>query len=189
MFRAIPELWQALDHRRKTQFEWFINGIRLGFGWSGSGVELASHPVALVVADELDLWEPIPGIGDGYVLAKRRTATFPDGKIVAVSTPTLGKVDDYKHSQTGLIHWAKSSQVQSRIWRLFQEGTMTEFMVPCIHCGTYFTPKAKLVHPFCHHHLPSSYHIDLVSLWAIHLLLFKLPHVSVSFFFLGYAPS
>ncbi len=140
LLRSVPELWASINKRNKSLYEFFVNGVRVGLGWAGSGIELSSHPIALVVADEIDFFEHLKGYGDPYVIAKKRTATYSDGCVIAVSTPTIGNVKEAKHQETGLIHWQISEDVESRIWRLFQEGTMVEFMLPCPHCHTYFSP-------------------------------------------------
>ena len=145
MLRSVPELWASIEHRKKSRFEFHVNGVRVGLGWAGSGIELSSHPILRVFADEIDFWEMLPGYGDPYVLAKKRTATYPDGTIVAVSTPTIGKIETEKHQRTGLYHWKFSKEVSSRIWRLYQEGTMVEFMMPCPSCNTHFSPRGSYI--------------------------------------------
>lgn len=176
LIRSVPELWDSIDKKNKSRYEFFVNGVRVGLGWAGSGIELSSHPIALVVADEIDFFEQLKGYGDPYVLAKKRTATYPDRCVIAVSTPTLGSVKDEKREDTGLIHWKISDNVESRIWRLYQEGTMVEFMLPCPHCHTYFAPhsinmlyipekatpqqaerEACLICPHCAKHIQSRY--------------------------------
>jgi phage terminase large subunit GpA-like protein len=83
---------------------------------SNSASGLASTPVKYVFGDELDRWGKTAGTeGDPWELAKARTKTFYNRKMVAVSTPTV-----------------KGS---SRIEALYEEGTMETWRHACPSCG------------------------------------------------------
>jgi phage terminase large subunit GpA-like protein len=147
MFRATKSLWEGLAKGKDdTVYEKFVNGMRLGFGWAGSGSELASHPAALVQIDERDQMEDVKGQGDPVNLAKARTATYPNGKVLITSTPTEGAVDTVT-LETGLTHWdvAAGDDIQSPIWQLWQDGTRFEWAWPCPECGDYFVPRFELL--------------------------------------------
>ncbi len=147
MFEGIPEIWNALDKRRKSKYEFFIYGIRIGLGWGGSKSQVSSHPAELVVFDELDRLEDIPGEGNPWQLTRARISTYTSGKLIGASSPTTGIVVDYTHPKTGMIHWAETDpqNIGSLTWQLWQEGTKGEYMLPCPHCLSFFAPKSKLL--------------------------------------------
>jgi phage terminase large subunit GpA-like protein len=79
---------------------------------------LASRPIRVVLLDEVDRFPHSAGSeGDPVSLAKKRTATFWNRKIVMVSTPTL----------KGL----------SRIEAAFEHSDQRRYFVPCPHCKHY----------------------------------------------------
>ncbi len=148
MFQSIPELWDTIDHRKSKLSEYYINGVRLGVAFAGSKSQVASTPSSFVLFDEIDRADNISGEGSPWELTKVRGATFPNFKLIGNSTPTGGIITDSKHPDTGLIHWdvMEPGNITSKIWALWQEGTRHEFMIPCSHCNTYFTPKMKLLY-------------------------------------------
>lgn len=146
MLRTCPTLWERLAKGKKNKItEKFIAGVRLGFGWAGSATELAGHPAALVLVDERDRMTAVKGEGDPVGLAEARTATYPDGKVIVASTPTMGNVSTEVHPETGMEHWkvGDEQEVHSPIWRLWQKGTRFEWSWPCPHCHEYFVPRFK----------------------------------------------
>jgi phage terminase large subunit GpA-like protein len=148
MLRSTPVLWDRLAKGKKNKItEKFISGVRLGFGWAGSATELAGHPAAIVLVDERDRMDAVKGEGDPVALAEARVATYPDGRVIVASTPTLGNVMPVKNPETGLEHWAVAApeDVQSPIWKLWQEGTRYEWAWPCPDCGEFFIPRFKLL--------------------------------------------
>ena len=171
LIKSIPKLETSLDKRKETIFLKFINGVRLSFGYSGSGISLSSTSNQKVICDEIDFWEDIKDVGSAWNTANKRMATYSTKAMIGVSTPTTGDIEDYIDPQTGLIHWKHTDpqNVGSPIWQLWQEYTKTEFMVPCFYCNVYFAPhkreslwfppdatpaeankEAKLVCPHCH---------------------------------------
>lgn len=72
--------------------------------------------IRYLVMDEIDGWDATAGAeGDQIKLARRRTETFFNRKILGCSTPlTAG---------------------DSRIEKLYQAGDMRRYYVPCPHCG------------------------------------------------------
>ena len=63
--------------------------------------------------------------GDPVCLALARTATFPDGKVILVSTPTLDGA--------------------SPIWARYLEGTQHRWHWPCPECNAWFLPCFDLL--------------------------------------------
>lgn len=146
MIESVPSLWNALAKGQKNKnTEKYINGVRLGIGWSGSATELASHPAAKVFIDERDRMSDIKDEGDVNTLAGERTATF-DGCVITTSTPTLGAVET-EELETGLEHWKPGSadEVLSSTWKLWQEGSRHEWAWPCPECREYYIPRSKLL--------------------------------------------
>lgn len=148
MIRTTPLLWDRLAKGKKNKItEKFISGVRLGFGWAGSATELAGHPAAIVFVDERDRMTAVKGEGDPVSLAEARVATYPDGRVIVASTPTIGNVMPEKHPETGLEHWALGApeDLHSPVWKLWQEGTRYEWAWPCPDCAEYFIPRFKLL--------------------------------------------
>ena len=57
---------------------------------ANSPASLASRPIKIVLCDEIDRYPPTAGSeGDPVMLAKRRSTTFWDSKLVMTSTPTV----------------------------------------------------------------------------------------------------
>ena len=78
---------------------------------------LASRPIRLLLCDEVDRYPFSAGAeGDPVNLARKRTVTFWNRKIVLVSTPT--------------------NKGASRIEAAYQESDQRRFWVPCPECGT-----------------------------------------------------
>lgn len=148
LLRQSASLWsKTLKGRKAQKLVKRVAGVTLRLAWAGSPTELASQPAHTVLVDEVDRMDPIPGEGDPVTLAEARTATYPDGRVVITSTPTTGSVDTVKDPETGLEHWAvaEPDDLESQVWRFWQEGTRFEWAVPCPHCGEYFVPRFKLL--------------------------------------------
>ena len=77
---------------------------------------LASRPIRIVLADEIDRWPVSAGTeGDPLKLAAKRQTTFWNRKTLLGSTPTVRDA--------------------SAIEREFKRSDMRKFHVPCVHCG------------------------------------------------------
>lgn len=80
---------------------------------SSSG--LRSRPIRILLCDEVDSYPPSAGTeGDPINLAKKRTTTYYNRKVILVSTPTI----------KGL----------SRIERAYEESDQRIYLVPCPEC-------------------------------------------------------
>ena len=76
---------------------------------------LASRPIRIVLCDEVDRYPPSAGSeGDPIQLAKKRSATFWNSKLILVSTPT--------------------NTDNSRIQDAFDKSDQRYYHVPCKHC-------------------------------------------------------
>jgi len=105
---------RARDSGNTTLHKVFPGGALTIVG-ANSPSGLASRPVRILLADEVDRYPTSAGTeGDPIQLARKRTATFWNRKIVMVSTPT--------HAGA------------SRIEEAFNKSDQRHFYVPCKHC-------------------------------------------------------
>lgn len=92
-------------------------GGHITMAGANSPASLASRPVRIVLCDEVDRYPPSAGSeGDPVNLAKKRTTTFYNRKIMLTSTPTIKGV--------------------SRIEMAYEESDQRRYHVPCPECGT-----------------------------------------------------
>lgn len=85
---------------------------------ANSPAGLASRPIRVVLADEVDRYPESAGTeGDPVTLAFKRTATFWNRKHAMMSTPTI--------------------KGASRIELAFEQSDKRFFLVPCPHCGEF----------------------------------------------------
>jgi len=120
LLRATPALQnkvkdpRARDSNNTTMHKIFPGGS-LSLTGSNAPSGLSSRPIRIVLADEVDRFPASAGSeGDPLNLARKRTATFWNRKIIAVSTPTIKGV--------------------SRIEDAYEKSDMREYYVPCKHC-------------------------------------------------------
>ena len=121
-----------------------VAGVPVRLAYAGSANQLKSDPAGLVLVDERDGMEAnVRGEGDPVELINARGDTYADFRIGVTSTPTEGTVETHVDPETGLEHWqvGKPEDIQSPIWRLWQEGTRYEWAWPCPHCRDYFIPR------------------------------------------------
>ncbi|MFO7278681.1 MAG: phage terminase large subunit family protein [Pseudomonadota bacterium] len=85
---------------------------------ANSPAGLASRPIRILLCDEVDRFPASAGTeGDPIDLARRRTATFRNRKILMGSTPTV--------------------KGASRIEAAFEQSDQRYYYVPCLHCGEF----------------------------------------------------
>jgi phage terminase large subunit GpA-like protein len=95
-------------------------GGHLTMSGANSPASLASRPIRIVICDEVDRYPTSAGTeGDPVDLARKRTTTFWNRKILLTSTPTVA----------GL----------SRIEAAFEATDKRRFFVPCLACGEFQT--------------------------------------------------
>ncbi len=94
MIAATPDMRERFGTRsarsqtNNTGLKQFTGG-RLVFGSAGSPTSLASHPVRVVVGDEIDRWPvSLRKEGDPVAIIRARTTTFSRGKALFLSSPT-----------------------------------------------------------------------------------------------------
>lgn len=90
-------------------------GGHITMAGANSPASLASRPIRILLADEVDRYPISAGSeGDPFNLAKKRSTTFWNKKIVAVSTPTVKGI--------------------SRIESLYEDSTQEQYCLPCPAC-------------------------------------------------------
>lgn len=93
-------------------------GGSLALVGANSARGLASKPIRIVIADEIDGFPLSAGVeGDPLELAEKRTITYPNRKKIKVSTPTIKGV--------------------SRVEEEYMKGTREKWKKECPHCGAF----------------------------------------------------
>lgn len=116
---------KAKDSGNTLLHKSFVGG-HITIAGANSPAGLASRPVRIVLFDEVDRYPNSAGAeGDPVSLARKRTTTFWNRKLLAGSTPTI--------------------KGKSRIEAGFQMGDQRRYFVPCPHCDTMQTLKWAFV--------------------------------------------
>ena len=120
MIRDTPVLRERVadpksrDSGNTVLYKSFPGGY-LALGGANAPAGLASRPIRILLADEVDRFPISAGKeGDPLALAEKRTTTFHNKKIIKVSTPTNKGV--------------------SRIEREFEKSTKDRYHLPCPSC-------------------------------------------------------
>lgn len=125
MIRDTPSLKsKVMDAKSRdsgnTIFHKKFNGGHLTFIGANTPSQLASRPIRILLADEIDRFPDSAGAeGDPLQLAIKRTTTFWNRKIIEVSTPTIKGV--------------------SKIEKEYEASSMEHLNVACPHCGKFQT--------------------------------------------------
>ena len=134
--------------RRMKKTLKIVAGVPVRLAHAGSSAALKSDPAALAIVDEYDeMLRNVRGQGDVLGLVEARGFTYADFAAVILSTPSRGVVDTEIDPDSGLEFWkvSEAQDLESGIWKLFQEGTRYHWSWPCAHCGEYFIPRSKLL--------------------------------------------
>lgn len=132
--------------RRMKKTLKIVNGVRIRLAHAGSSTALKSDPAALAFIDEYDeMSKSVKGQGDVLGLVEARGVTYSDFRTAVTSTPSKGSVHSEFDPVSGLEFWAEahSDDLESPIWRLWQEGTRYHYAWPCPHCDDFFIPRFK----------------------------------------------
>lgn len=154
-----PRLMRLLDEapvlrdkvargKRMTKTRKVIGGVPLRLAHGGSSTALKSDMFALALTDEADeLLANVKGQGDPIGLIDIRGETVADFVHGIVSTPSVGTAETEVDMATGLEFWKvqDAGQIESTIWRIFQEGTRRHWAWQCPHCEDWFIPRMKLL--------------------------------------------
>lgn len=123
MLRDTPALKDKVsDSKSKssgnTMLHKTFSGGHITMAGANSPASLASRPIRILLADEVDRYPRSAGSeGDPVKLATKRTTTFWNRKIVLVSTPTI--------------------KGESRIEAAYEESTQEKLCLPCPGCSHY----------------------------------------------------
>lgn len=131
--------------KMKKSLKW-ISGVPLRLVHGGSSTALKSFPAALALIDEYDeMMGNVRGQGDVLGLVDARGQTYTGYTMAVSSTPGRGYVETEVDPVSGLEFWKQGDieQIESPIWRLWQEGARYHWAWPCPHCKTYFVPRFK----------------------------------------------
>ena len=152
-----PRLMELLDQaaalahkvvrgRRMRQTLKTIAGVRVRLAHAGSSTALKSDPASLALVDEYDeMTANVRGQGDVLGLVEARGDTYTDFCCAITSTTSRGRAETEIDPVSGLEFWKPGDpeDIESRIWRLWQEGTRYHWAWACPHCGEYFIPRMK----------------------------------------------
>lgn len=121
MVRECPALAERVQDGRittgtaSTILHKVFPGGHITMAGSNSPASLASRPVRVALCDEVDRYPLSAGAeGDPVSLARKRTTTFWNRKVMLVSTPTV--------------------KGHSRIEKAYDNSDRRQFWVPCPHC-------------------------------------------------------
>jgi phage terminase large subunit GpA-like protein len=122
MFHDTPVLRGLVNDKTRnsgnTILQKIFPGGHVTIVGANSPASLASRPIRILLADEIDRYPATAGKeGDPLSLATKRTATFWNKKLVYVSTPTTKGI--------------------SRIEVEYENSTQEVWQVPCPDCGEY----------------------------------------------------
>lgn len=124
MLRDSPTVGKSVGKSSSLLHKQFHGG-HLTIAGSNSPSSLASRPIRILLADEIDRYPPSAGKeGDPLNLAKKRTTTYYNRKHIFVSTPGL----KYVEGEGG-----------SRIEKAFLDSDQRHYLIPCPHCDYYQT--------------------------------------------------
>jgi phage terminase large subunit GpA-like protein len=102
------------DKDKLTHLEQHFDRSTLTFVGSNSAANLASRPVRVLVADEVDKFaQASEREADALDLAEQRLKAFSSSKLFLTSTPTT---------------------TEGRIWQRFLRGDQRRYYLPCPHC-------------------------------------------------------
>lgn len=135
---------KVLRGKKMAKTRKVIAGNPLRLAHAGSSTALKSDPARRALTDEVDeLMANVKGQGDPIALIDRRGDTYADFMHGAVSTPSIGVAETVTDEKTGLIFWKPQqvADIQSKIWQLWQAGTMHHWAWRCRHCREFFVPR------------------------------------------------
>lgn len=149
LFDEAPALRRKLARgKRNKKTLKRVAGVTVRLAHAGSSTALKSDPAGLALVDEYDeMLANIKGQGDPLGLVEARGDTFADYVTAVTSTPGRGLVEVQHDEASGLDFWgvAAPDDIQSPIWRLWQEGTRHHWTWQCPHCEEWFVPRFACV--------------------------------------------
>lgn len=134
--------------KRMTKSRKVVAGVPVRLAHAGSSTALKSDPAGLAITDEADeLMANVKGQGDPVGLVDARGDTYPDFVHAIVSTPSRGLKETEVDPVSGLELWKvqAAEDVDSAIWKLWQQGVRYHFTWRCPHCRERFVPRMSLL--------------------------------------------
>lgn len=135
----------TLLHKRFT-------GGHLTIVGANSPAGLASRPIRILLCDEVDRFPVSAGTeGDPIDLARRRTATFRNRKVLMGSTPTVkgaSRIEaafEQSDQRYYFVPCPHCEEFQRLLWAQvrWEEGKPETAAYACVHCGTLLTDADK----------------------------------------------
>lgn len=130
--------------KRMTKTRKFVAGVPLRLAHAGSSTALKSDPAGLAITDEADeLMANVKGQGDPVGLVDARGDTYEDFVHAMVSTPSRGMKETERDEASGLEFWKvqEAEDIDSTIWKFWQQGTRYHWTWRCPHCRDRFVPR------------------------------------------------
>lgn len=127
-------------------------GGHITIAGANSPASLASRPIRIVIADEVDRYPPSAGAeGDPVSLAVKRTATFWNRLVVLSGTPTVkgfSRIEDAYEESDKRRYWVpcpECGHVQTLVWRnvRWPRGKPEEARYACGDCGSLWSDVAR----------------------------------------------
>lgn len=156
--QLVDECDSLRDHlvrgRREKKTRKIIKGVTLRLASAGSSTALKSEAAGLAVVDEYDeMSASVRNQGDPVGLIEARGESYSDFVMVVTSTPGKGVVEteelsagiDADGNEITLEFFAVGDpiEIESPIWRMFQEGTRHHWATCCPQCNEYFIAMQK----------------------------------------------
>ncbi len=130
--------------KRMTKTRKFVAGVPLRLAHAGSSTALKSDPAGLAITDEADeLMANVKGQGDPVGLVDARGDTYEDFVHAMVSTPSRGMKETERDEASGLEFWKvqAAEDIDSTIWKFWQQGTRYHWTWRCPSCRERFVPR------------------------------------------------
>jgi phage terminase large subunit GpA-like protein len=140
MFDEAKSLSRKITRGRKMKkTRKVVSGAPIRLAHAGSSTALKSDPAALAIIDEYDeMLQNIKGQGDPLGLVRARGHTYADFVAGVASTPTVGASDV---DENGFWKVQNPEDIDSPVWKLWQNGTRRHWAWVCIFCNDYFIPR------------------------------------------------
>lgn len=154
LLKSTPSLWRKTARGQAFKVKHMVvNGVDLWLASSNSSSQMSEQSAGIVILDEYGKMIADKSIEGGvWEQAEARLGAYPDGRIIAISSPTRGHVTT-KWLDTGLEHFVVNEPdedddeqyIECVHWQKWQEGTRHQTAVPCPKCLRYFIPYSKLI--------------------------------------------
>lgn len=127
-------------------------GGHITLAGANSPASLASRPIRIVLADEVDRYPPSAGTeGDPVSLARKRSTTFWNRKTILTSTPTVKGISriesewEVSDKRRYFVRCEDCGEAQHLVWAQVQwpEGKPADAAYVCEHCGSIWDDTTR----------------------------------------------